>query len=112
MPLEKAHEMLRIVKAERLAHLSDAQRKVVGMGEQAAGNELFGRLARLHAHQFAEIAARKAASLGKICHRGQPFAAGFRFDVVFEQCLKLCDHGVVDFLARSRTGSRRNTGNN
>ena len=42
MPLEKAHEMLRIVKAERLAHLSDAQRKVVeqllGMGEQAAGN--------------------------------------------------------------------------
>ena len=116
MPLEKAHEMLRIVKAERLAHLSDAQRKVVeqllGIGEQAAGNELFGRLARLHAHQFAEIAARKAASLGKICHRGQPFAAGFRFDVVFEQCLKLCDHGVVDFLARSRTGSRRNTGNN
>ena len=82
------------------------------MGEQAAGNELFGRLARLHAHQFAEIAARKAASLGKICHRGQPFAAGFRFDVVFEQCRKLCDHGVVGFLARLRTGSRRNTGNN
>ena len=82
------------------------------MGEQAAGNELFGRLARLHAHQFAEIAARKVPSLGKIRHRGRPLTAGFRFDLAYDQCRKLCDHGVFGSLARSRTGSRRNTGNN
>ena len=89
MRLKETDEMLGIFEAETLADEGDGQRFVVqqllGMGQKMVGDDVLGSTTGFHAHQVSEISARQAAFIREISYRGQPFALGFRGDVIIEQ---------------------------
>ena len=89
MRLKETDEMLGIFEAETLADEGDGQRFVVqqllGMGQKMVGDDVLGGTSGFHAHQVSEISARQAAFIREISYRGQPFALGFRGDVIIEQ---------------------------
>ena len=89
MRLKETDEMLGIFEAETLADEGDGQRFVVqqllGMSQKMVGDDVLGGTTGFHAHQVSEISARQAAFIREISYRGQPFALGFRGDVIIEQ---------------------------
>ena len=101
--LEETDEMLGIFEAETLADYGNGQffivKQLFGMGEKMVGDDVLGGTTSLHTHQISEISARQTAFICKIRYRGQPFAKGFRGDVIIKECHEFPNHRMVDLLA-------------
>ena len=101
--LEKADEVLRVFKAEALAHLRYAEgfinKQLAGSRKQSVVNYTLSGSASLGLDQFAEIFGRIAAFVGKVGYSRQPLVHRFLCNVFIEQRDELLYHRMINLLA-------------
>ena len=101
--LEKADEVLRILKAETLAYLRDAEgficKQLAGSHKQSVVYHTLGCSASLCLDQFTEIFGRIAAFVGKVGYGRQTLTLRFPGNVFIEQRDELLYHRMINLLA-------------
>ena len=104
--LEKADKVLRILKAEALAHLRYAEgfvnKQLAGSRKQSVVDQALSGFARLGLDQFAEVFGRIAAFVGKVGNGGQPFTFRLLGNVFVEQRDESPYHRMIYLLARDK----------
>ena len=95
--------MLRIFKAEALAHLRYAEgfiiKQLTGKRKQTVVDYTLSGFASLSLDQFSEIFRRIAAFVGKVGYGRQPFLLCFSSNVFIEQRDEFLDHRMINLLA-------------